>query len=401
MTPAARARRDVPAVLLVGAIAGALLLFGAQSAAGFGFLTKWRIRGTPPIAAHGKDVYVAAGNASSQWIQKYTGRGSLVARWRVPEDRGKSMRVTALAVDRAGRVYALASYRGRTANAVLVYTARGRLLDRWGVGAGPTARGLAVSAAGVVYVAITADDRIERYSARGRPLPGFEVPGPQQVAAGDGNVYVSGRTGVSVYREDGTFVLAIAAAGEPSPENGGLEVANAIAVDSGGRILVGDAGKRERDVKVFTPEGIYVDQIGGPGRGNGRFRFAPAYLAVDARGDLYAVSLKTIQKFGEPYSAFSLGGARVNRHAGTARLTANVPGVGKLNVEGRGIRRTRRHANLAGEVPLQVIPNRATKRKLLRDGHATVEVAVTYTPTTAGDAHAARRSTRVRLVMTR
>ena len=398
-------RRRASLPLLVGILAGALLLSSPPTAAGFGFITKWRIRGTPPIAARGKAVYVAAANAHSQWIQKYTTTGDLIAQWRVPDDHAKSMRVTALATDSAGHVYALASNHGRIENKVLKYTDRGRLVDKWGVGMGPTARGIAVDVAGDVYVTVTADNRIEKYSSTGRPLLQFEAPGPWQIATDDsGNVYVVGRTGVSVYRDDGAFVRAWMSAGEPvGPDSGtgGLEAPTAVAVDRAGRILVSDAGRNERDVKVYTPEGVYVGQIGGPGRGNGRFRYSPNYLAIDARGDVYVVTLKTIQKFGEPSSAFSLGGAKLNVHTGTARLTATVPGVGKLNVEGEGIRSTRRRASLAGEVSLPIIPNRAAKRKLQRSGRATVKIQVTYTPTTAGNAHSATRSTHLTLVTAR
>jgi hypothetical protein len=389
-----------PALVLV--LASALLLASAQSAAGFGFITKWRIRGTPPIAAHGKAVYVAAANANSQWIQKYTTRGALVTQWRVPANHGKPMRVRGVATDGAGNLYALTVNHNRGESEILKYTDRGRLVDKWDVGMGFIARGIATDEAGNVYVTIADGNRVEKYSSTGRLLFRFEAAAPWQIATGaDGAIYTVNPAGVSVYRDDGTFVRSWGSgAAGPEPGVGGLEVPTAVAVNRAGRVLVTDAGRNERDVKVFTPEGVYVGQIGGPGRGNGRFRFSPNYLAIDTRGDLYVVSLRTIQKFGEPSSAFSLGGVKLNRRAGTARLTASLAGVGKLNVEGEGIRHARRRASVAGEVWLPIVPNRATKSRLQRTGRATVEIQVTYTPTTAGNAHPATRSTRIALVKT-
>ena len=280
-------RRRASLPVLVGILAGALLLTGPTTAAGFGFITKWRIRGTPPIAAQGKAVYVAAANAHSQWIQKYTTSGALITQWRVPNDHGESMRVTGIATDSAGDIYAVASNHGRITNKILKYTDHGRLIDKWEVGMGPTVRGIAVDVAENVYVTVTADNRVEKYSSTGRFLLQFEVPGPWQIATDDSaNVYVVGRTGVSVYRNDGTFVRAWSS-GMAGPELGtsGLEVPTAVAVDRAGRVLVADGGRSERDVKVYTSEGAYVGQIGGPGRGNGRFGIRRT-ISPSTRGEM-------------------------------------------------------------------------------------------------------------------
>jgi NHL repeat len=385
--------------------AGALLLSIPPTASGFGFVTKWRIRGSPSVAARGRAVYTTTGNAHSQWIQKYSTRGALITQWELPDNHGKAMHAAGVATDRAGHVYTVASTHDWKTNKILKYTDRGRLLDSWVAGTGSVIQGIAADAAGHVYVPVTAENRIDKYSSSGRLLLGFESPGPRQLATDErGNIYVAGNVGVSVYRSDGAPIGIWASKGAPlapSTETGGLEVPTGIAVDTAGHILVADAGKHELDVKIYTSKGTYLGQIGGPGRGNGRFRYSPNSVAVDARGDVYVVSLRTIQKFGEPTSAFSLGGAKLNRRTGVARLVANVPGVGKLTVEGRGIRRARRRANVAGDASVPVTPNRATTRRLKRSGHATIRVQVTYTPTTAGNAHPATRSTSVTLIRTR
>jgi hypothetical protein len=344
-------------------------------------------------------------------IQRYTTRGALVTQWRVRDGRGASLFVGALATDRAGHVYAVASTgmgalgpdRLSRGTIVLEYTANGRLMNRWNLRSAVS--DLAVSEAGDVYVTATDENRIEKYSSTGRFLLQFEAPWPRAVVTdASGNLYVVDWRGVSVYRDNGAFLRSWPTSARPvgpAPETGGPEFRTDVAVDHAGRILVAEAGIPEHWVKVYTPEGEYADQIGGPGRGSGRFRYPPNFLAIDGRGDIYAVTVKTVQKFGEPSSAFSLGGVKLNRRNGTARLTANVPGVGKLNVKGTGIRPSRRRASMAGDVTLAIIPSPAAKRKLQRTGRATVTIKVTYTPTTAGDAHPATRSTRLSLVKLR
>jgi hypothetical protein len=384
-------RRRAPFAVLVAILAGVVLLSGAPRASGFGFITKWRIRDSPSIATHGRLVYVTASNARSKWIQKYTDRGSLISQWRLPDEHGKPMHLFGIATDAAGHVYAVATTPNSNwkTNLVLKYTSRGRLLDKWVVATGFTVQGIAADAAGNVYVPITTEDRIDKYSSQGRRLASFESPGPWKLAADrEGGLFVIGRAGISLYRSDGT---PVAMWSDPAP-------ASAIAVEPGGNVVVAHGSRLETDVKVYTPEGTVVGEIGGPGRGNGRFNSGPNSVAVDGRGDVYVVTLRTIQKFGEPTSAFSLGDAKLNRRTGGARLVANVPGVGKLNIEGRGIKRARRRASLAGDVSLPVIPNPGTLAKLRRKGRATVQVEVTYTPSTAGNAQPATRSTSMTLI---
>ena len=83
---------------------------------------------------------------------------------------------------------------------------------------------------------------------------------------------------------------------------------------------------------------------------------------------------------GATAGAFTLGKPDRNVRKGTARLPVTVPGAGRLELGGRGIKRVTRELAEAGRTTLPVKPKGQVRRKLRRTGKARVTARVTYTP---------------------
>jgi PKD domain-containing protein len=75
-----------------------------------------------------------------------------------------------------------------------------------------------------------------------------------------------------------------------------------------------------------------------------------------------------------------LGGVKLNRRAGTARLKAVALGPGRLTLSGRGVRKAARTVRKAGGFRLLVKPSGAALRKLVRSGRAKVRAKVSLKP---------------------
>ncbi len=232
---------------------------------------------------------------------------------------------------------------------MLKYSSHGRLIDQWApihlrVGVVPGA--IATDRRGNVYLAM--GRWVGRFSSKGRQLARWKytVPGPSgrgpinvqtngiaTDAAGD--VYVTGGAWVTKFTSEGG-VLAAWGAGE-------LNQAWGVATDRSGHVFVSDA-KLNR-VLEFTSDGAYLGQVGQAGSGNGQFR-GPHSLATDSRGDFYVAdtSNNRVQKFGEPSSAFKLTKVTLDRRHGSARLVANVAGVGRLDIADAGTKAVHRVA---------------------------------------------------------
>jgi sugar lactone lactonase YvrE len=391
--------------------AGLLLLLAATSALGFGFVTKWGAQGASPghfahpeaiATARAGNVYVV--DSSPRLLQKFTARGEFVAQWKPTP--GTELCGCGIATDRAGNVYVIGGSKTTRAWRVLKYSPKGRLIDEWApirLRVGRVPGGVAVDGAGNVYAAM--DTWVEKFSPQGSLLARWKqtVPGPPGKGPVDaqtegiavdanGDVYVTVGVWVAKLGPDGQ-VLASWGEGELSQPWG-------VATGPSGDVFVSDA--KLNQVFEFTSDGGYVTQFGGTGSGSGQLR-GPHSLAVDSRGDLYVAdtSNNRVQKFGEPSNAFGLTKLSLDPHLGNARLFADVAGVGRLEVSGAGIKPARRVAKGAGEVMLPIAPDGHTWAKLGIHGRVRVEVRVTYTPTTPGNAVPASRSRRITLELSR
>jgi hypothetical protein len=116
-----------------------------------------------------------------------------------------------------------------------------------------------------------------------------------------------------------------------------------------------------------------------------RLRFAQVDVVSFLNAGVDAVSLVSTP----PVNTFSFGKVKRNENNGTATLTVNVPGAGKLALTGKGIKTQRaagravasKNVAAAGKVKLLVKAKGKAKSKLAKTGKAKVKAKITFTPT--------------------
>ncbi len=160
-------------------------------------------------------------------------------------------------------------------------------------------RAIAIARDGTVYVADTANHRIQHFDASGTWLGGWGTFG--DVAAGsapggtfnepwgialapDGKVLVADTWNhrIQVFQPDGTFVRMWGTLGQgASPQE--LYGPRAITVDERGRVFVVDTGNKR--VMVYDEEGGYLTQVGSAGFEAGQFD-EPVGISLTPAGDL-------------------------------------------------------------------------------------------------------------------
>ena len=102
---------------------------------------------------------------------------------------------------------------------------------------------------------------------------------------------------------------------------------SSIAVDGAGRLYVSDA--MAEDVRVYSPEGRFIEMIGRGGAGPGEFR-RPTGLAFDGKGDLYVRDETRIQRFRR-----EAGGSAL-RYAGSYPGPAYAYSLASSRIDGDG-----------------------------------------------------------------
>jgi DNA-binding beta-propeller fold protein YncE len=196
---------------------------------------------------------------------------------------------------------------------VVKFDSEGKWLGEWGehgTGEGQflEAQGIAVDAAGYIYVADGAAGHICKFDPRGRWVATWGSKGSDedQFSGGnlrpaigpDGSVYVSDRSAHRIQRfaPDGSFWMAW---GSNGSGEGQFERPEGVAVDAQGCVYVADGGNDR--VQKFAADGQFIRLWGGRGYEHGQFA-VPRGIAVDVAGCVYVCSA------GIPMQKFTAGG---------------------------------------------------------------------------------------------
>jgi DNA-binding beta-propeller fold protein YncE len=130
---------------------------------------------TPAVDADGKILVT-----SSSTIKKFSCDGDLEEVWALPPEGARPAGAEAVAIGPNGDVFVHDSWNGR----ILRLSADGQFVDSWSVPGADNDEGLAVDAAGAVYVPIGDENRIDVFDERGELLRSWGTPdGPASVAA--------------------------------------------------------------------------------------------------------------------------------------------------------------------------------------------------------------------------
>ena len=238
------------------------------------FLSKWGSRGSGPGQFHfpvaiavdeSGNVFVA--DQSNNRIQKFTDDGEFVLEWGTEGDAdGQFQFPTDLAVNSLGNVLVvdLLSYR------VQMFAENGEFLTSWSMepqeGESPPT-GISIDSEDVVY--LVTDRRVLKYSDEGDPLAQWALPiderGQAQGSMGiavdaAGNLYVAdqGNSRVIKLNPSGDRLLEW---GEAGTANGQFQLPSDLDVSGDGRVYVAD--QRNNRIQVFSADGEFVDLWGG------------------------------------------------------------------------------------------------------------------------------------------
>jgi sugar lactone lactonase YvrE len=326
-----------------------LVLAAPSSAAAFGFLTKWGSTGTNDGQFGGSQgaegiVTDASGNVfvvdrGNDRVQKFTSTGGFLTKWGTfGSAAGQFNGPFGIARDAAGNLYVVDSFNFR----VEKFNSAGAFVLAWGWGVTDSAphfeictsschagldgtgdgqfhspTGIAVGAAGAVYVIGDGDERVQKFDSNGNFAGKWGTQGtgdlqfdhPVGIATdAAGNVYVADTDNERVMKFDPTFPTPSLLTKWGSQGSGDGQFAaggpEGIAVDSAGNVWVTDVNADR--VQEFTSTGTFLAKFGSSGTGDGQFT-SPQGITVDAAGNVYVTDSNStnsrVQKFGEPQSS--------------------------------------------------------------------------------------------------
>jgi len=239
-----------------------------------GYLTQWGATGTgdgqfdaPVSLSVDAEANVFVMDSGNHRVQKFSGAGVLESRWAMSyafDLHGTSATSTFLSPAGVGAASGPYVYVAQANGIVRARSFDGTTFEFYGTGAGGSGdgqfflpSGVATDAAGLVYVADTNNNRIQKLSANG---------------------------------------VFLAKWGSLGSGNGQFNLPAAIAIDPSGNVFVVDQVNRR--IQKFTANGAYLLQWGSSGSGNGQFDF-PTGIAIDRNGIVYVAdgNNSRIQKF--------------------------------------------------------------------------------------------------------
>ncbi len=280
-----------------------------------------------------------------------------------------------VAVDAAGNLYVADTFNDRVRRidpAGVITTIAGTGEPGYSGDGGPAAaarldapHGVAVDAAGNIYVADSFNDRVRRidpegvittlagtgesgYSGDGGPATAARLSVPHGVAVdAAGNIYVADTYNDRVRRIDPEGVITtLAGTGESGYSGDGgpataarLSVPHGVAVDAEGNLYVADTYNHR--VRRIDPAGListiagtgYPGYSGDGGPGTAARLGSPREVAVDADGNLYVVSESTLRVLRSRVVAEVPLGSSTE----SVRLNVDQPANGVVTLEGRPV----------------------------------------------------------------
>ncbi len=177
-------------------------------------------------------------------------------------------RVSAVATDSAGQVYVF--QRGKKADPIVVFDAKGKYLRSWGRGMFGNPHALRVDKSGHVWVTDNGDHQVMKFTREGELLLTLGVKGkpgeddktfnrPADLAfAPNGDFYVAdgyGNSRVVKFSKEGRYLLTW---GKRGTAPGDFNLPHSVAVDSRGRVYVSD--RENNRIQIFDANGKFLKQ---------------------------------------------------------------------------------------------------------------------------------------------
>ena len=178
-------------------------------------------------------------------------------------------RVSAVATDTEGQVYVF--HRGKKADPIIVFDAKGIYLRSWGKGMFGNPHGLRIDRDNNVWITDNGDHQVMKFTREGKLLLTLGIKGkpatddktfnrPTDIAfAPSGEFYVSdgyGNSRVVKFSKDGKYLLTW---GKKGSAPGEFDIPHSIAVDSKGTVYVSD--RENNRIQIFDPNGKFLRQF--------------------------------------------------------------------------------------------------------------------------------------------
>jgi DNA-binding beta-propeller fold protein YncE len=175
-------------------------------------------------------------------------------------------RVSAVATNAAGEVFVF--QRGKKADPIIVFDAKGKYLRSWGKGMFGNEHAIRVDREGNVWVTDNGDHQVIKFNSKGERLLTLGVKGkagtdestfnkPTDIAwAPDGTFYVSdgyGNSRVVKFTKAGKYVTAW---GSKGSDPGQFNLPHSVAVDSKGQVYVAD--RTNNRIQIFDGNGKFL-----------------------------------------------------------------------------------------------------------------------------------------------
>ncbi|MGH9835854.1 MAG: peptidyl-alpha-hydroxyglycine alpha-amidating lyase family protein [Blastocatellia bacterium] len=183
-------------------------------------------------------------------------------------DGWKFGRVSAVTTDSKGEVYVF--HRGKKADPLVVFDAKGNYLRSWGKGFFGNPHGLRADKEDNIWAVDNGNHQVYKFTRDGKLLQTWGVKGqigtddktfnrPTDISfAANGDFYVSdgyGNSRVVKFNKEGKYLLSW---GKPGSGRSEFRTVHSIGVDSKGRVYVSD--RENNRIQIFNPNGEFLKQ---------------------------------------------------------------------------------------------------------------------------------------------